>query len=329
MQPIRPAPPVHLAPGKLVDDDDLAVIGDIIDVLAEHDIGLQRLIEVMHDQRVLDIVQIAAHQQPGIFQQPLDVLEAILGHRDVLGLFIGLVVLGHEALHDGVHRYIEVALVVGGARDNQRGARFINKDRIHLVDDGIVEGALRHLAALMLHVVAQIIEAELVVGGIGDVGVIGDLARLLVEIGHDHPHGEAEEAVDLPHPARVAVGEIVVHGHDVDALALQRVQVTGQRGHQRLALAGAHFSDFAAMEHDAANHLHIEMAHAQHALGCLAHRGEGLGQDIVERFAGSKKPAQLVGLAREVRIGQPLQRRLESGDRLHDLVERLDVTVVG
>ena len=181
----------------------------------------------------------------------------------------------------------------------------------------------------MLHVVAQIIEAELVVGGIGDVGVIGDLARLLVEIGHDHPHGEAEEAVDLPHPARVAVGKVIIHRHHVDALALQRVEIAGQRCHQRLALAGAHFGDLAAMEHDAADHLHIEMAHPQHALARLAHGGKGLGQDVVEGLALRQLAAQLIGLPGQLGVAQRLQRGLESGDLLDDLVERLDVTVVG
>ncbi len=38
----------------------------------------------------------------------------------------------------------------------------------------------------------------------------------------DHQtHGEAQEAVDLAHPLGVALGQIVVHGDDVDAPAVR------------------------------------------------------------------------------------------------------------
>src|SRR3546814_4144203 len=63
-----------------------------------------------------------------------------------------------------------------------------------LVDDRIGERPLDHLLALVLHVVAQIVEAELVVGAIGDVGPIGVTALLIGEIGHDHANRRAEEA---------------------------------------------------------------------------------------------------------------------------------------
>ena len=41
---------------------------------------------------------------------------------------------------------------------------------VDLVDDGVVEAALDALAQLVHHVVAQVVEAELVVGAVGDVG---------------------------------------------------------------------------------------------------------------------------------------------------------------
>src|SRR3546814_9893125 len=85
---------------------------------------------------------------------------------------------------------------------------------------------------LELHIVAQIVEAQLVVGRIGDVAVIGLAPLHLVEVGHDDAGGQAQEAIDLPHPFGVAEGQIVVDGDDMDALAFERVQVTGQGRHR-------------------------------------------------------------------------------------------------
>ena len=115
--------------------------------------------------------------------------------------------------------------------------------------------------------------------------MIGARGAVVGQIGDDHADGEAEEAVDLAHPVGVAAGEIVVDGDDVDALALERVQIDGERRDQGLALAGAHLGDLAAVEDDAADQLDVVMALAERALGRLADGGEGFGEDVVERLA--------------------------------------------
>ena len=96
------------------------------------------------------------------------------------------------------------------------------------------------------------------------------------------PTRQAEKAVDLAHPLGVAVGEVVVDGDDMDALAGERVEIDRQGRDQGLAFAGLHLGDHAAMQHDAAHQLHVEMALAERAFGRLAHGGEGIGQQIVE-----------------------------------------------
>ncbi len=173
----------------------------------------------------------------------------------------------------------------------------------------------------MLHVVAQIVETELVVGAVGDVGVVGVAALELVDIGDDHPNGQPEEAVELSHPFGIAAGEVIVDGDDVDALALDRVEIGRQRGDQRLALTGAHLGDLAAMEDDAADHLDVEMAHAEHADRSLAHRGEGLGEDLVERLARGQLSAELVGLRGQLLVGERLDLLLERVDLRDDFTK--------
>ena len=57
VQPFRIAPAGHHAAGELVDDDDLAVAHDVILVALEQLVGAQRLIDVMHDGDILDVVK--------------------------------------------------------------------------------------------------------------------------------------------------------------------------------------------------------------------------------------------------------------------------------
>ena len=59
----------------------------------------------------------------------------------------------------------------------------------------------------------------------------------------------------------------------------------GRQGRdQRLALAGLHLGDLAAVEHHAADQLDVEVALAERAARGLAHHREGLGQHFIQRL---------------------------------------------
>ena len=81
--------------------------------------------------------------------------------------------------------------------------------------------------------------------------------------------------VDRAHPLGVAAGEVVVDGDDVDALAGERVEARpASVAGERLALAGLHLGDVAAVEDHAADELHVEVAHAHRAPPGLADERE-------------------------------------------------------
>ena len=188
--------------------------------------------------------------------------------------------------------------------------------------------ALGHLREVGLHVVAQVVEAELVVGRVGDVGLVGGALLGLGLLGDDHAGGEAEHPEDLAHPLGVAAGEVVVDGDDVDALAGQRVERGREGRDQGLALAGLHLGDVALVEEDAAHELHVEGAQAERPARGLAHQGEGLGQQGVEVLAGPGALAQLEGLGLEPVVVERLRPGLAGVDRLDERPRGLDLAVV-
>ena len=70
------------------------------------------------------------------------------------------------------------------------------------------------------------------------------------------------------------------------------------------------------------------MAHAEHAPRALAHDCECLGQDVIKRLALCEPLAELVRLARELGVREPLHLRLKRIDLLDDLLIGRDVLVV-
>ncbi len=135
------------------------------------------------------------------------------------------------------------------------------------------------------HVVAQVVEAELVVCAVGYVGVICFFAGGVVKVVDDKADFKAEEAVYLAHPLGVAACKVVVDRYDVHAVARKRVKVSGQSRHEGFAFAGFHFGYAPLVEHYAAYYLYRKVLHAEHAVGGLAARGKSLGEYVVECFA--------------------------------------------
>ncbi len=127
------------------------------------------------------------------------------------------------------------------------------------------------LAARGHAVVAQVIEAELGVGAVGDVAIVLRApfgGRLIAQ---DAADGQAQELINRAHPFAVARGQIIVDRDDVDAAAAQGVEIDGHGGDEGFAFAGGHFGDFALMQGDAADELDIKGDH-------LPVRGRGRGR---------------------------------------------------
>ena len=173
-------------------------------------------------------------------------------------------------------------MIVSLTGDDQRRTRFVDEDRIDLVDNGVGQLSLHPILRRIDHVVAQVVEAEFVVRPIGDVAGEGRLFRVMVHLRQVDADGQAEEPVQLPHPFGVAIGQIVVHRDDMHAIAGQCIQIGRQGGDQGLSFAGAHFGNLAMMQNHAADQLHVEVPHSEGSLAGFTHHGKRLRQQRIK-----------------------------------------------
>ena len=82
------------------------------------------------------------------------------------------------------------------------------------------------------------------------------------------------------------------------------------------------------MENDAADQLHIEMAHVQLAAGHFTTDREGLRQDVVQGLPGLKALLELLGLVREGMIGERSQAGFQAVNARDNRHQRLDFTII-
>ena len=149
-----------------------------------------------------------------------------------------------------------------GSGDDQRRPGLVDENRVDFVNDCEVPVLLDLFGHTELHVVTQVVEAELGRRAVEDVARIGVLLLLvrLHVMRVDRARAEAQRPEEREHPVPVTLHEVVVDGDDVNLLAVEYGQVGRQRSDDRLALAGLHLGDVPFVEHDRPDDLHVEWA---------------------------------------------------------------------
>ena len=323
VEAVGPAAPVHRAAGELVDDDDLVVLQEVLLTPAVERVRFERLVHVVNGLDVADVVEVIEAEAL------LHLLHTLVRERDGAVLLVhGEVFLADQVDDDVVDLVVDVLGEARLPRDDERRAGLVDEDRVDLVDDRVVEAALHHAPERGHHVVAQVVEPELVVRAVGDVARVGRLALRVGHAGDDRPGLHAEEAVELPHPLGVARGEVVVHRDQVRALAGQRVQVHRQGRRQRLALTGLHLRDAPAVHHDAADELHVVVPHPERAHAGDAHGREGLREELVERLALRDALLEGRGVAAQLVVAELLEALLERSDLRDERLHLLELAFV-
>ena len=323
MQTVRIAAPLHETPRELVHDDDLVPPHHIVAVAVHECLCAQgggkavRQLDVLGRIEVLDADEL------------FDLWHCAVGGRDGLLLLVDCVVLAllevaHGICHDGV----VVRRLCSGTRDDERGARLIDENGVHLVDDRVMQIALYHLTLREHHVVAQIVKAELVVRAERDVGGVRRLALREIHVVRDESDREPEVAVEFAHPLAVAPCEVVVDGDHVDAAPRKRVEVDRRRRDERLALACAHLGDAPLVQAYAADELDVEMPHSEHAPRRLAHDRERLGKDLLKRRAVIDLLAKPARVASQLIVREVRHRGFEPVDLIDDFAIPRDFLII-
>ena len=243
-------------------------------------------------------------------------------------LVIGLLdAVALETIDKALCALIHIGRLISLTGDNQRCARLINQDGVHLIDDGEEMSALYHAIFVNRHVITQIVKTKFVVCTIGNVRIVHRLALIRRNGMNNQSNRQAEEAVNLAHPLAVSFCQIVVDGDDVHALARNGIQICRQRCHERFAFTGFHFRNTALMQHNAADDLYAVMAHAEHAPSSLSHGGKCFRQQIIQRLAFLIALSEFVGLSAQLRVCQLLVFLLQRIDFVRNRTDALELMV--
>ena len=209
--------------------------------------------------------------------------------------------LSHQSLNARTKRLV---LLVMSPRhrsgNNERSSRIVDQDRVDLVDNGIVVSPLNQFRHTGSHVIAQVVETELVIGTEGNVGHISLTAGVRVRLVLiDAVDAKTMELVQRPHPLRVTLSQVVVHRNNVYAVTGKRVQENRQSSHQGFTLTGSHFGNFTLVENHTTEQLALVVGHIPSNFRAARHPmvmvDSLIAIDCQEILASSRQFAIVVG----------------------------------
>ena len=187
MQAVGETASRHNTPGKLIYDEYLIVFYNII-LIAEHQIvGTQCQNDIMLDLQIFRISQIfdleelfnLFHTFCGQIDQlilfiddEIAILFLLDTHHDIqLGLLF-LIFTTLELASQDITCFIQLCGFAALSGNDQRGTRFIDQNRVNLIDDRIMQITEYKLFLIYNHVVTQIIESEFIIRDVSNIAVV-------------------------------------------------------------------------------------------------------------------------------------------------------------
>ena len=171
-------------------------------------------------------------------EQCFDFLMTILGQFDVSLFFIDIKItrrgsffieiflrsnLGFQLRNQSIYRSIQIRTVFNATRNYQRRSRFVDKNRVHFIDDGVMQTALNTIFGTECHVVSQVIEAKLVIRTVGDIRLVGRLFFLQTLTGIDHTNRHIQRGKQRSHPLSTPFCQVVIDCHQMHTTAFQGI----------------------------------------------------------------------------------------------------------
>ncbi len=173
MQTLRPAAAGLEPPRKFVHYNYFPITNDVLFIFLEEGLRAHcrfQMVCIFHAALGVEVLQT---------ERDFGLMHPRFGNLNRFLLFINRIILVFLHLADNACKaLIKHLRIIGGPRDDERGARLVNQNGVHFVNNRVVIGALYDLRCVVGGVVAQVIKAEFVVGHIGNVaGIRFILAR--------------------------------------------------------------------------------------------------------------------------------------------------------
>ena len=169
----------------------------------------------------------------------------------------------HQTLYEGLIFFVHLVIsTFHRPRNDERCTSIVNQHGVYLVDNCVIVLALHEICGTHRHIVAEIVESELIVRTKSDVAIVCTTTRFTVGLVFVNAiHAQTVELIERSHPFGVTFRQIVIDSHHVHTASRECAEEHGTSCHQSFTLTGSHLSNFTLCEHHPTEELHIIVHH--------------------------------------------------------------------
>ena len=187
MQAVRIAASRHDSPCKFIHDQYLIVLHHVI-LIAEHEIvrpqrqdnivlylkvfGVCKIFYLEKFLHALNARRCKIYHLILLIDDKVPCLLLLYAHDEVHLGHLGNVLAALHLSGENVTDFVELGRLAALTGNDQRRSGFVNKDGVHLVDNGIVQIPQHQLFFVYDHIVTEVIKAKLIVGDISDITIV-------------------------------------------------------------------------------------------------------------------------------------------------------------
>ena len=311
----------HYTSRELVDDQDLIILDNIVLVLKHVIVCFKSIINMMENfnvfriRKVFDVKEFfrlfdallgKCNRFCFFIDNKISFLLYLLLDKGVKGIFLVKYASLFKPFCESVGNLIKLRRLRSASGNNKGRSCLVDKDGIHLVDDGVMKSSLDDVLDTNDHIVPQIIESKLIVRSVCYIAGIGRLSFRACKSVKYYADAESHKPEYLAHPIGVTACQVIVYRNDMDSLSLKSVEVSGHNGHEGLSLTGFHLGNTTLVKDDSSDELHSEGLHLSYPPSRFPYGRECLGQKIVKGLSGGKSAFKLFSLCPKLLIRQRL-----------------------
>ena len=267
----------HQTTGEFVNDDNLTIFNYVVTVTMHQSFCFQCAHNLMGEVNTMfSIIQVFNAKHLFRFSN------TYFSRSNLFSFFVYSIIFtfAHSA-YNLCKNSVQVSRFFTRTGDDKRSTRFVNQNTVNFVDDTEVQFTLNHLVNIYYHIVTQIVETKFIVGTISNVCHISSTTFMVIHIVNNQTYTQAQCFVDSAHIFAVTFCQVIIYGYNVNTFTGQCIQINGKGCYQGFTFTSTHFSNFAAMQYDTANHLYVEMTHTGYTTRSLANNCKCFRQQII------------------------------------------------
>ena len=204
VQSVAVASSRHYAACKLIYDQNLVVLYDIV-VIPVHqvvrsqsendavlDLEVLRIREVGNVEEFLNLGDALCRQIYHLILLIDDKVSGLLSLDAHDRVDLGQILHIFAALHllcQNIAGLIDLGGLAALSGNDKRRARLVDQDRVYLVDDGVMEFPKNKVLLIDRHVITQVVKTEFVIGDIGDIAAVSLLPLLAAHAVKNNAYG--------------------------------------------------------------------------------------------------------------------------------------------